>query len=235
MNIVIPAAGAGKRFRDAGYLLPKPFIDVAGKPMITRVYECFVPKGQHRVVAVVPKGSPRIYDVQSIELPEVTDGAARTVSVAIHLSALRLDDPLMIVNSDQVFDWDVAKFVSFVEHEKSDGAMVLFDVGDGSARWSYAAVNEIGDITVVAEKKPISTWATAGVYYWRRTGDFLQAALDMIAAEDRTNGEFYVAPVYNYAIRQGARVAPYVISASSFHDLGTPESLQTYLAQMAPA
>ena len=39
INIVIPMAGLGSRFSDAGYEKPKPFIDVLGKPMIERVMD----------------------------------------------------------------------------------------------------------------------------------------------------------------------------------------------------
>ena len=38
-NILIPMGGKGKRFRDAGYQITKPLIDVNGKPMIQRVIE----------------------------------------------------------------------------------------------------------------------------------------------------------------------------------------------------
>ena len=39
MNVLIPMAGAGARFIEQGYELPKPLIDVCGQPMIQRVIE----------------------------------------------------------------------------------------------------------------------------------------------------------------------------------------------------
>ena len=39
MNIVLPIAGRGSRFKDVGYTDSKPFIDVNGKPMVCRVME----------------------------------------------------------------------------------------------------------------------------------------------------------------------------------------------------
>lgn len=44
LNIVLPMAGKGSRFANAGYSLPKPFIDVAGKPMIKVVIDNLRPK-----------------------------------------------------------------------------------------------------------------------------------------------------------------------------------------------
>ena len=37
LNIVIPMAGRGSRFAEAGYVMPKPLIDVFGHPMIEYV------------------------------------------------------------------------------------------------------------------------------------------------------------------------------------------------------
>ena len=197
--------------------------------MIQRVIEMAVPRGTHRLIAVVPPEVPEMYDVERIVLSKVTDGAARTVTLAIHLSQCDLDDPLMIVNSDQLLDWNVNNMLDDPYVAGSDGAVVLFKA-DGSTRWSYAECNG-GNIVRIAEKQPISNWATAGVYYWRRTYDFLDAATAMMATDDRVNGEFYVAPTYNYAIREGARIAPFVISTTAFHDLGTPEALDAYLSR----
>ena len=39
LTVLIPMAGAGSRFQQAGYTFPKPLIDVRGKPMIQLVVE----------------------------------------------------------------------------------------------------------------------------------------------------------------------------------------------------
>jgi NDP-sugar pyrophosphorylase family protein len=48
INIVIPMAGEGSRFSQAGYDLPKPLIPVIGKPMIQWVIENIKPHREHR-------------------------------------------------------------------------------------------------------------------------------------------------------------------------------------------
>ena len=56
LNVLIPMAGAGTRFREAGYTFPKPLIDVNGKPMIQTVVDnlgleanyIFVVQKEHR-------------------------------------------------------------------------------------------------------------------------------------------------------------------------------------------
>jgi dTDP-glucose pyrophosphorylase len=83
----------------------------------------------------------------------------------------------------------------------------------------------------VAEKKPISDLATVGIYFFRRGADFVASAIDMIANNERVNGEFYTCPVYNYAIQNGARIGVWEIPQASMHGLGTPEDLEAYLKE----
>lgn len=57
----------------------------------------------------------------------------------------------------------------------------------------------------------------------------------MIAADDRVNGELYTCPVYNHAIRLGARVGVFEIPASAMSGLSTPEDLDRYRARLGLA
>lgn len=79
----------------------------------------------------------------------------------------------------------------------------------------------------IAEKRKISNNATAGYYYWNRGSDFVKYAEQMIAANDRVNNEFYVAPVYNYAIKDGKHIV--ITHVDKVYELGTPEWLEQYL------
>ena len=54
-------------------------------------------------------------------------------------------------------------------------------------------------------------------------------AIDMIVRNERVNNEFYVAPVYNYAINQGKKFGIYTIDKTQMHGTGTPEDLDKYI------
>ena len=41
MQIIVPMSGFGERFKKLGYSLPKPLIEVEGKPMIAHVIDLF--------------------------------------------------------------------------------------------------------------------------------------------------------------------------------------------------
>ncbi|HWJ91869.1 MAG TPA: sugar phosphate nucleotidyltransferase, partial [Flavisolibacter sp.] len=113
INIVIPMAGLGKRFVDAGYKDPKPFIDVLGKPMIQHVIENLDMKGA-RFILIARKEHVQDYghvidalksgfDLQLITIDKLTEGTACTVLYAKKIIDGR--DPLLIANSDQIVDF----------------------------------------------------------------------------------------------------------------------------------
>ncbi len=112
-----------------------------------------------------------------------------------------------------------------------DGSILVFRDDDRDPKWSFAEVDAGGIVVRVAEKQPISDLATVGIYLFRRGRDFVAAAADMIANNDRVNGEFYTCPVYNYAIRAGARVGVWEIPQTAMHGLGTPDDLDAFIAE----
>ena len=130
---------------------------------------------------------------------------------------------MLSLNSDQMIDYNPKKMWEIAEHY--DGYIPCF-WGD-SEDWSYARTLDNGYVQEVAEKKVISNNATAGYYYWKKGSDFVKYAEQMIEQNSRTNGEFYVAPVYNWAIRDGKKIG--IGMVDEIYELGTPEYLESYL------
>lgn len=241
--IVIPMAGEGSRFAAAGYDRPKPFIDVGGRPMIRHVIDNVAVPGARLVLvarrshvespsaaAAMAELSARP-DLKWSLLEALTEGTACTVLSAGAL----LDDTawLLIANSDQlVGEGAVAAMVADAAQRELDGSIMVFR-SPPDPKWSYAAVAADGLVTRVAEKVPISPWATVGIYWFRTARIFREAARAMIAADDRVNNEFYTCPVYNHAIAAGARIGVFEIAAATMHGLGTPADLDAYLARAA--
>ena len=235
-NILIPMAGRGSRFEEQGYTDKKPFIDVNGKPMIHRVIKNLGMEfdKEYMFILICLQEDFDKYDFTEFEkvighnsydvviLDDVTEGAAQTILQAKDL--INDDTPLMTMNSDQLVDWDVERL--FEMCEQFDGVIPCF-YGEGNA-WSYARTLDNGYVQEVAEKKQISNYATAGYYYWKKGSDFVKYAEQMIEDNSRTNGEFYVAPVYNWAVLDGKRIGVFMVDKC--YSLGTPEDLQEYLS-----
>lgn len=236
VNIVIPMAGQGSRFAKAGYAKPKPFIDVLGKPMITHVLENLSIPGARFILlaraehcqkeAEVIAWIKNHYPVEFVLVDKLTEGSACTVLHAHRL--INNDTPLLIANSDQLVDMKIADFLEDSVSRKLDGSVLCFE--DDNAKWSYAKLDSLGFISEIREKEVISSHATVGIYYFQRGRDFVDNALDMFVRNDRVNNEFYTAPVYNYAIKQGKKFGIFSIEKDSMHGIGTPEDLDAYLA-----
>lgn len=242
MNVIIPAAGEGSRFEKAGWKKPKPFIDVDGRPMLDHVIKNVVPDGanatvllrkshiqaQPNLVKNFKKAGSEILPVENL-----TEGTACTVLLA--RKVFDNESPMIVANSDQLVDFNVSDYVSDCLNRGLDGSILVFRDPTMDPKWSFAKVDEQGLVTEVAEKKPISDLATVGIYLFRRGRDFVSAAVDMFAANDRVNGEFYTCPVYNYMITNGARIGVYEVAMGAMSGLGTPKDLTDFLnSQGAP-
>ena len=233
LTVVIPMAGAGSRFSTAGYSLPKPLIDIDGRTMIRAVIDSL--NVQARYVFLVLKEHVDRYNIDKIlreivptcevkVVDKLTEGAVSTILVGKEL--INNDNPLLIVNSDNIILWDPVDFFTEIESTNLDGSIVYFE--DDDPKWSFIKVeNEL--VTKVAEKEPISNLATAGIYYWKKGSDFVKYGEQMIEKDIRVNNEFYVAPVYNQAIEDGKKIGPYEISRDEMWGVGTPEDLEFYI------
>jgi beta-phosphoglucomutase-like phosphatase (HAD superfamily)/dTDP-glucose pyrophosphorylase len=229
LNILIPMAGAGSRFVDAGYSFPKPLIDFNGKPMIQVVVDNLAIDANY--IFVVQKEHREKYNLDSmlgliapnckiVEVDGVTEGAACTTLLAKEY--INNDAPLLIANSDQYVEWNSLDFMYKMREGDYDGGIVTFK--STHPKWSYAKTDGLDMVTEVAEKNPISDNATVGFYYWKHGKDYVKYCEDMIVLGQRVNNEFYVCPVYNNAIRESKSIKSYEVT--NMWGLGTPEDLE---------
>lgn len=234
LNVLIPMAGAGSRFAAAGYTFPKPLIEVLGKPMIQLVVENLNIEANY--IYLVQKEHYEKYNLQYllnlitpgckiVLVNGLTEGAACTALLAE--KHINNDSPLIIANSDQWVDWNSNEALYAFSAEGVDGGILTFEATH--PKWSYAKIREDGFVGEVAEKKVISTEATVGIYYWKKGSDFVHYANKMIEMNDRTNNEFYIAPVFNWAINDGKKVR--VKRVKEMWGIGTPEDLQRFLKE----
>jgi HAD superfamily hydrolase (TIGR01509 family) len=232
LNVLIPMAGAGSRFQQAGYTFPKPLIEVNGKPMIQLVIENLNIKANF--IYVVQQEHREKYNLDTllnlltpnckiVEVDGITEGAACTALLAKEY--IDNGNPLFFANSDQFVEWDSNEFMYKMNETNVDGGIVSFKATH--PKWSFAKVNESGLVTEVAEKNPISDNATVGFYWWKQGSDFVKYAEEMIEKNIRVNNEFYVCPVFNQAIQDDKEIR--LFNVEKMWGLGTPEDLKYYL------
>ena len=239
VTVVIPMAGEGQRFAKAGFSQPKPFIDVDGETMIERVLDnvrlrnakyVLIARQEH--LEACPNAVIRLLkrpNVSIVPLDRSTDGTAATVLLARH--EICKQTPLLIANCDQLVDVDLQAFVDDCVQRDQDGSILVFKDEFKDPKWSFARVNDDRVVTEVKEKVAISEYATVGLYLFRKGENYIDWAIEMIARNDRTHGEFYVCPVYNHGIASGAKIGSFEIPAEGMTGLGTPEDLHDYLSR----
>ena len=232
INIVIPMAGAGSRFSQAGYTFPKPLIEVKNKPMIQVVVEnlnidciyTFIVQKEHyekyNLKYLLNIISP---NCNIIKIESLTEGAACTTLLAKDI--INNDNPLIIANSDQFIEWNSSEFMYSMIAGNVDGGILTFE--STHPKWSYVKLDQENNVIDIQEKKVISNLASVGIYYWSKGSDYIKYAEDMILKNIRVNNEFYVAPVYKEAIDDGKKIKTY--NVDKMWGLGTPEDLQYFL------
>ena len=234
MNVLIPMAGAGSRFEQAGYTFPKPMIDVNGKPMIQVVVDSLNIDAKY--IYVVQKEHYEKYNLnhflslitpncEVVQIDEMTDGAACTTLLAKQY--IDNDEPLLIANSDQYIEWDSNEFMYSMIADDIDGGILTFTASH--PKWSFAKLNDDGFVERVAEKEPISNIATVGIYFYSKGSDYVKYTEQMIEKDIRTNNEFYVCPVFNEAIGDGKKIKIYHIDKEQMWGMGTPEDLKRFI------
>jgi NDP-sugar pyrophosphorylase family protein len=238
INIVIPMAGSGQRFVDAGYDRPKPFIDVAGDMMIARVLENlrypdarYVLIARREQVEAHPDLVKQLCDRFPVDfrvIDGLTEGTAATLLFA--RGDFANDTPLLVANCDQLVDGGVAAMIDENRARGHDGSIMVFEDAARDPKWSFVRLDAQGLVQEAREKKAISEWATVGVYLFSRGADFREAAIESIIRNERVNNEFYTCPTYNHLVSWGRRIGIHTIAQSAMHGIGTPNDLAAYLA-----
>jgi dTDP-glucose pyrophosphorylase len=231
---LIPMAGRGQRFISGGYEQPKPLIDVDGKPMIIRVLQNLNEAGVERFVLVALEEHRNELELALVNarfnadvsihfIPEVSRGAAETCVLA---RALIPESPLIIANSDQIVTQGLGGFVTEVSHRSGS----ILTMRSSDPKWSYVR-RENGRIVEIVEKQVVSEEATVGIYGFASSSRFFDDAQQMIHRNEKVNGEFYVAPVYNEMLRRGESVETHSVGAegNGMWGLGIPSDLEKYL------
>ena len=230
-NLLIPMAGRGQRFIDEGYKVPKQLLYVKDKQLIDislssiKTTECnliFVVRDDQVTNFQIDKVLQNKYgdDVKIV----VTDGLTDGTVCSCLLAEEHIDNniPLIIHTLDVQF-FPILNPSELFSHD-DDGALLTFK--SNSPNYSYISIDEQGKAIKTAEKKVISSNACVGIYAFTRGSDFCKFARKMVELELRTNGEFYISPLYNLLIEDGLQIK--TSQVDKMHIFGTPKEFEFY-------
>ena len=238
MNIVLPMAGRGSRLSAMG--VPKPLIQVQGKPLLawSTHWLARFPNASITVIGLqdherdfnlIETVTRHIPSASCLLLPAVTEGQLCTVLNAA--DRLNLDAQLLIAPCDTMIEGALPVPASLCPSTTAEITGIISVASMPGDRWSFAKCDHDWTVSAVAEKTRISNWASSGLYYFSNTRKFLDDARRAISSDERIKGEFYIMPLYGRMLKRGDLIK--AVPVSAMHDLGTPEALAVFESKLA--
>ncbi|MFH1424498.1 MAG: sugar phosphate nucleotidyltransferase [archaeon] len=242
MANIIPMAGEGTRFVEAGYDLPKPLIPVSGKPMILRVVEnlpetdkwIFLVRkehiDEHEIDKILKDNVPGAIIVP---VEETTEGQASTCMLA--MPHLEPDEPMFIASCDNSFLYDKKKYVELTQDESVDAIIWTFTqselLREKPESWGWVVLGEKNEVKDMSVKTPVSDnpfndHAVVGTFYFKRAGDFEAAYNMMVEEKFRVNNEFYVDSIPKFYNKMGKKSI--IFDVELYVGWGKPKDLKEY-------
>jgi NDP-sugar pyrophosphorylase family protein len=243
MQIVIPMSGFGERFRAAGYTIPKPLIEVEGKPIIQHVVEMFSNEDDFIFICNEDHLLNPEYKMKAI-LQDIALNSS-IVSIKPHklgpvyavmqvLDEINLQKSTIVNYCDFTCYWNYGHFKNFAKRVKADGIIPSYRGFHPHTLWSnyYAYVKEDNyRASDIQEKqpftnKPTNEFASSGTYYFK-TGALMQEYFQRCIDEELlVSDEYYVSMVYKPMMQDNLKV--YVYELQHFMQWGTPSDLNEY-------
>ena len=232
MNIVIPIGGIGQRFKDEGYLMPKPLINVLGKPMIYKVINSLNLDKDDNIYIVYNNQLKecnfedllKFYfpnkNIYFISLDFLTRGAAETVLTGLNeLPVKELNKEFLLIDCDTFYEEDIINI-----YKSSPNKNLIFNFTDTNPEpiFSYLEIDKNSKVNSIQEKNKISDHANTGAYGFE-SGVLLKRYCEQVL---NLNSELYISYVYNEMLKDNIKI--YGQKISKFHCVGTPLQLQIY-------
>ena len=243
MQIVIPMSGFGERFRRAGYQVPKPLIEIDGKPIIAHVADMF--PGESNMIFICNREHLDNPEYRMREILTEICPQSRIVSIEPHklgpvyavskaFEALDLNQPTIVNYCDFSCYWDYDHFKKWLIETNCDGCVPAYrgfhPHSLGTTNYAYLRERN-GWMEDIREKQPFTAnrmqeYASSGTYYFR-DGHMLKKYFEATMTRGLdTNGEYYVSLVYKPMVADGLSVAIYELQ--HFMQWGTPEDVGEY-------
>ncbi|OBT15799.1 hypothetical protein A9266_21025 [Vibrio tasmaniensis] len=236
INILIPLAGKNTFETNSTNVFPKILSDIGGELLIERAAKPFTMlQSDKKIVVAVPTLEVEQYKLNNV-IPLLSDDVELCIingntkgavcSALLAIENLDLDEPLIISSFEQVLDFELTPYINEFINGGCDAGVLTFDAIH--PKWSYVKVNDEGVVTQAAEKNPISKSAIAGLYFYKSTRLFLDAAKNMIRKDVKTNDLFYISPTLNEIILSEGVVSAIPIDKKNYFHISDEHSLISY-------
>lgn len=243
MKIIIPMAGAGNRFVEKKYDLPKPLIFVNKRRIVEYLLDSFSEEDEIVFICndkhlrntymkdILKKLRP---NSEIISMPQHKYGPVYTVQKAYEY--IKDDEEVIVCYCDVPFIWSFDKFKKHIKDNKLDGC-VLTHTGFhphslNSTKMAFLKVQD--NLMLEIKEKECYTFdhlqehASSGLYYFNK-GKYIKKYFDKLVEKNiNYNGEYYVTLVYNLLVQDSLRVGYYDTEFVTV--FGTPEEVESFEA-----
>lgn len=231
INILVLAAG--HQSPTAGY--PACLAEINGTPLLERIVQNASGFGNAHYVYALQDDDVRKFHLDHVvelltpnskvvRVPKSTQGSACTALLAA--ASMSPDDELLIVSANELVDVNLVEIVTGFRGRGLDAGTLSFS--SVHPRYSFVRVDDQGEVIEAAQQKPISRNATAGVFWFRNTGRFVDAVKQMIRKGAAVNGAYYVCPAFNEMLLGQARIGITAIDPGLYHPLKTDRELSAF-------
>ncbi len=241
MNTLLLAAGSSRAYVDAGHHWPKNLTEVAGRPLLQHVVESLGSLAQDgRLVTVLRADEAAQHRTDRVlglieptsRVVRVGDTRGAACSALMACELLDASAPLVVASGDALLHADLPAVVASFDERGLDAGAVVFDAVH--PRWSFVRLED-GLVVEASEKDPISRSATAGLYWFRTAGAFLAATMRMVEKGASVGGQYYVCPVLNELVLDGARIGVERVDRSAYFSFRDPAELALFEEHLSHA
>jgi len=251
LAIIVPMLGnLHDAFEEAGYLLPRPLINVVGRPILCWLLDNLTFSPQDVVFLAVPSIMERQHGISKmvlrefpfvnmrvISIPFETRGHVETIfSVVRQMTARELRLPLVTLDCSTIYHgMDVLS--RFRELPSGAGASAFFNInhpdlmkvyGSETTRFSYVQLDTEGFICNIEEKRIISSSANTGAYAFENGRAFRTAAEQLLESSEAVASGLYASSLISAMIKDGSKFMGVVIQPKHFDIVWTPLRLRAF-------
>ncbi len=230
MAVIITMAGAGSRFINRGYHLPKYLIKVKNRTLfewsmlsLSKFFdqdfyfairdEQFIP--ELRLIA----NSIGISKINFAIRNNLSSGQAETAFDVVN----------MIDKNEKIWIYNIDTYVKKGLDPESlytyDGCIYVFN--SSANNMSFVKYDDNGLVVDLAEKVVISEWATVGLYGFKSAEFYIElynrTYIDSYL--DFSNSEKYIVPMYKNVLDESKRIVAPRLNNSDVFILGTPDDV----------
>jgi hypothetical protein len=159
-----------------------------------------------------------------VQVPELSQGSACTALLAA--CQLSQEAELLIISANELVDLDLAEVIWEFRSRKLDAGTLTFR--SIHPRYSYVRLNDEGLVTEAAQREPISLLATAGIFWFARTADFVEGAKNIIKKDAHVEGYYFVAPTFNEMVLKQKKIGARELDVAKYFPLKTEQQVEQF-------